>query len=202
MALSKAGKRWYIPPAPKGVRPGCLLRKPPDGIIGALARWPHPFRIRLFREGVQWFIAGWSSPVARQAHNLKVTGSNPVPATKINPSRSMTWKDFSFVAFRSGVAAEKKAKAKAGDGRGRFSNTAFSGYRFILQTHYRVLAAGFARGLLAFSAPSRRGRGECRVSDAPAASRAKVVVKMRASIHSEFTGIIRHPPRNGLRLIT
>ncbi len=27
--------------------------------------------------------AGWSSPVARQAHNLKVTGSNPVPATKL-----------------------------------------------------------------------------------------------------------------------
>jgi hypothetical protein len=30
--------------------------------------------------------AGWSSPVARQAHNLKVTGSNPVPATK-TPTR-------------------------------------------------------------------------------------------------------------------
>ena len=29
--------------------------------------------------------AGWSSPVARQAHNLKVTGSNPVPATKSYP---------------------------------------------------------------------------------------------------------------------
>ena len=28
--------------------------------------------------------AGWSSPVARQAHNLKVVGSNPTPATK-NP---------------------------------------------------------------------------------------------------------------------
>ncbi len=27
-------------------------------------------------------IAGWSSPVARQAHNLKVVGSNPTPATK------------------------------------------------------------------------------------------------------------------------
>ena len=26
-------------------------------------------------------IAGWSSPVARQAHNLKVVGSNPAPAT-------------------------------------------------------------------------------------------------------------------------
>jgi hypothetical protein len=29
------------------------------------------------------FNAGWSSPVARQAHNLKVIGSNPIPATKI-----------------------------------------------------------------------------------------------------------------------
>ena len=28
--------------------------------------------------------AGWSSPVARQAHNLKVTGSNPVPATNLS----------------------------------------------------------------------------------------------------------------------
>jgi hypothetical protein len=26
-------------------------------------------------------LAGWSSPVARQAHNLKVAGSNPAPAT-------------------------------------------------------------------------------------------------------------------------
>src|SRR5437764_9429370 len=37
--------------------------------------------------------AGWSSPVARQAHNLKVVGSNPTPATNlaasppINPGR-------------------------------------------------------------------------------------------------------------------
>src|SRR5258708_34042231 len=48
--------------------------------------------VPVFREGVQRFIAGWSSPVARQAHNLKVTGSNPVPATKIdtkNPAISM-----------------------------------------------------------------------------------------------------------------
>src|ERR1700761_2600456 len=28
--------------------------------------------------------AGWSSPVARQAHNLKVRGSNPLPATKFS----------------------------------------------------------------------------------------------------------------------
>ena len=28
-------------------------------------------------------VAGWSSPVARQAHNLKVIGSNPIPATTL-----------------------------------------------------------------------------------------------------------------------
>ena len=28
-------------------------------------------------------IAGWSSPVARWAHNPKVTGSNPVPAIRV-----------------------------------------------------------------------------------------------------------------------
>ena len=33
--------------------------------------------------------AGWSSPVARQAHNLKVVGSNPAPAT-IQKDKSMT----------------------------------------------------------------------------------------------------------------
>ena len=33
--------------------------------------------------------AGWSSPVARQAHNLKVVGSNPTPATnKTGPPRA------------------------------------------------------------------------------------------------------------------
>ena len=32
--------------------------------------------------------AGWSSPVARQAHNLKVLGSNPSPATNFNFVRS------------------------------------------------------------------------------------------------------------------
>ena len=32
--------------------------------------------------------AGWSSPVARQAHNLKVVGSNPTPATKTTEPRA------------------------------------------------------------------------------------------------------------------
>ena len=30
-------------------------------------------------------VAGWSSLVARQAHNLKVAGSNPAPATTLRP---------------------------------------------------------------------------------------------------------------------
>jgi hypothetical protein len=44
-------------------RPRAPIRKP----------HPAPPRGRL--------SAGWSSPVARQAHNLKVVGSNPTPAT-------------------------------------------------------------------------------------------------------------------------
>ena len=40
------------------------------------------------KHGTQKFIAGWSSPVARQAHNLKAAGSNPAPATKSTKPRS------------------------------------------------------------------------------------------------------------------
>ena len=43
----------------------------------ALLQKPLPVR----RAAAFVFIAGWSSPVARQAHNLKVVGSNPTPAT-------------------------------------------------------------------------------------------------------------------------
>src|SRR5665647_1423630 len=42
--------------------------------------------------------AGWSSPVARQAHNLKVIGSNPIPATKFNGVKSQTWRRSAFWA--------------------------------------------------------------------------------------------------------
>ena len=39
-------------------------------------------RLRFMRAGNRFtVVAGWSSPVARQAHNLKVVGSNPTPAT-------------------------------------------------------------------------------------------------------------------------
>ena len=35
------------------------------------------------------FVAGWSSLVARQAHNLKVAGSNPAPAPNLKPSETL-----------------------------------------------------------------------------------------------------------------
>ena len=39
------------------------------------------FESLFLRHIVLLFIAGWSSPVARWAHNPKVVGSNPAPAT-------------------------------------------------------------------------------------------------------------------------
>ncbi len=41
-----------------------------------------PYKNSVF---VRFCFAGWSSLVAREAHNLKVTGSNPVPARKKLP---------------------------------------------------------------------------------------------------------------------
>src|SRR6195952_158311 len=41
--------------------------------------------------------AGWSSPVARQAHNLKAAGSNPAPATRSNAKARMTERSAGFL---------------------------------------------------------------------------------------------------------
>jgi hypothetical protein len=45
------------------------------------------------------FDAGWSSPVARQAHNLKVVGSNPTPATKQKARHVNTLAGFIMCGF-------------------------------------------------------------------------------------------------------
>ncbi len=44
-------------------------------------------------------IAGWSSLVARRAHNPKVVGSNPTPATLKNPYLSKTGEGFLFYVW-------------------------------------------------------------------------------------------------------
>ena len=66
--------------------PGALAR---DAFSGSLRTGSAPQAlaksVSVFQEGAQRFIAGWSSPVARQAHNLKVIGSNPIPATRQSP---------------------------------------------------------------------------------------------------------------------
>ncbi len=60
--------------------------------------------------------AGWSSPVARQAHNLKVAGSNPAPATnKKGPLRG------AFFIGSEGV------NEPAGSAREAFANKGFDG---------------------------------------------------------------------------
>ena len=54
----------------------------------AYARKSQNHRCDRRRLRTKYHGAGWSSPVARQAHNLKVTGSNPVPATNITAKSS------------------------------------------------------------------------------------------------------------------
>ncbi len=43
-----------------------------------------------------YFDAGWSSSVARRAHNPKVVGSNPAPAISKKPQKSMLLRLFFF----------------------------------------------------------------------------------------------------------
>lgn len=74
------------------------------------------------------FLSGWSSPVAHQAHNLKVTGSNPVPATNhqfadaCQPAPgSRAWGNCGHTTFAFGHRAPLRANASAfssGDGLG------------------------------------------------------------------------------------
>lgn len=50
------------------------------------------------------FIAGWSSSVARQAHNLKVLGSNPNPAPILKmPAKFKTSRAFFLEILRNGA---------------------------------------------------------------------------------------------------
>jgi hypothetical protein len=55
--------------------------------------------------------AGWSSPVARQAHNLKAAGSNPAPATRYiqkSPNAEMQWGFLAFWASKASSFSEKR----------------------------------------------------------------------------------------------
>ena len=56
-----------------------------------------------------YIAAGWSSPVAREAHNLEVVGSNPAPATQIEKAAEIRLPFF----VDSGLSRTKKDDPKA-----------------------------------------------------------------------------------------
>ena len=60
-------------------------RSPPNLVRNAVSQNDPKTPITRIKCEQRGTVAGWSSPVARQAHNLKVTGSNPVPATSRHP---------------------------------------------------------------------------------------------------------------------
>src|SRR5258708_3912716 len=72
MVLRLKARKSRSPPGPPKPHAPIVLRSPTVHHQRAQIRDPD-------------INAGWSSPVARQAHNLKVIGSNPIPATKLSP---------------------------------------------------------------------------------------------------------------------
>ena len=74
-------------------------------------------------------VAGWSSPVARQAHNLKVAGSNPAPATTsrreyaYQPARQHARRAVSYVARRQRAVLPARTPARPGNRHSRQRRT-------------------------------------------------------------------------------
>ena len=66
-------------------------------------------------------IAGWSSLVARWAHNPKVVGSNPTPATKVIEPKSLMYFHFSgiFLLVRVRIHPDRKIHILKASGRNR-----------------------------------------------------------------------------------
>ena len=50
--------------------------------------------------------AGWSSPVARQAHNLKVVGSNPTPATNATHFQKTTGANWLHILLPQNISIQ------------------------------------------------------------------------------------------------
>ena len=83
------------PPIVPWCRRSVATRSPFMGAVQVLQC--QPYRAEpLFTIAEPSHGAGWSSPVARQAHNLKVAGSNPAPATKEAPENIDVFGGFSI----------------------------------------------------------------------------------------------------------
>ena len=66
--LFSADGSWGFPPVRVGRRQAIIF-------VFFLSDWEY----YIYKRNI-YTVAGWSSPVARRAHNPKVAGSNPVPA--------------------------------------------------------------------------------------------------------------------------
>ena len=73
--------RSLSPPEPMVLRLKARESRSPPGLPGGQTD-EIKINIEPFFLHARPIAAGWSSPVARQAHNLKVAGSNPAPAPK------------------------------------------------------------------------------------------------------------------------
>src|SRR5664279_1836652 len=67
------------------------------------ARFDRRYTSRYYRS------AGWSSPVARWAHNPKVVGSNPTPATKLLSDDPLPEAVFLYYGFLGSTGRPKAA---------------------------------------------------------------------------------------------
>jgi hypothetical protein len=79
--------RSLSPPGPMVLRLKARESRSSPGLPTAHISIDLPLLRCQIRPSLHHFVAGWSSPVARQAHNLKVVGSNPAPAPKVSCPR-------------------------------------------------------------------------------------------------------------------
>ena len=84
ITIPRSGASWDIHAHPRHTsrcqdRPKLPTPHPTESESIASAR--DPLRAKEKTARILASDAGWSSPVAREAHNLEVAGSNPVPAT-------------------------------------------------------------------------------------------------------------------------
>ena len=122
--------RSLSPPEPMVLRLKARESRSPPGLPGG-QRNEDKSQIRTSRTLSSFrsnpLAAGWSSPVARQAHNLKVVGSNPTPATIKKPAFPMGSRAFccletltvSVAAGTSDTGWERSFKSSPLAGRGQ-----------------------------------------------------------------------------------
>ena len=103
--------------------------------------------------------AGWSSPVARWAHNPKVVGSNPTPAT--NAIIGLRATDVFTAGAKKGI---KAAPLRNAINKGCFgSSFSFCFPHFLPQHHLHDFAVGFALRFHHGVAVDVHGGGDLRV---------------------------------------